>query len=80
MFDPLSPRAAAAPSGKHAVPAWRAVASALRAVAPDIEALAQAELAAPSWRAGQGVEDAAFAEGRKDLWRELLRVMKEEGT
>jgi len=81
MWQPLAAPAASRPQpAKHDAQAWRAVASALRSVAPDLTALAHAELQAPSWRRGQSVEEAAFAEGRKDLWRELLRIIEEART
>jgi hypothetical protein len=70
-WDPFAP----APHPTLAVdPAWVALAAALRQAAPAVEAIALAELTAPSWRPGETAEHAAYAEGGKAVWRTLLAL------
>jgi hypothetical protein len=77
-FDPLSPSPApAAATARHDAPDWRAVLAALRPVRASLHAIAERELRGPSWRPGGSIEDAAHAEGRKDLWREILSALEE---
>jgi hypothetical protein len=58
-------------------PAWEALAAALRAVAPQVQAVATPHLTAPSWRPGETAEHAAYAEGGKAVWRLLLALSQE---
>lgn len=74
------PRRAADQARAQAVhDAWAAVVAALRPVAASVTMLADEEIARPSWRPGETIEDAAWREGRKMVWRELLRRMDERG-
>jgi hypothetical protein len=75
MFDPL---AAGPPPAAPAEDAeWQRIVAALRAVAPSVAAVAAREMDRPSWRPGQRVEDAAFAEGRKAVWRQIMAAMED---
>ncbi|MFN7000502.1 MAG: hypothetical protein ACK4ST_10800 [Elioraea tepidiphila] len=76
MFNPLTSAPPPAPALRDEE--WRAVAAALRPVAAQLRALAARELERPSWMPGQSVEDAAFAEGRKLMWRQMLMAMEDE--
>ena len=60
--------------------ALAALAAALRAVAPQLRAVAEAQLMAPSWRPGETVEHAAYAEGGKAVWRFLMQITERERT
>jgi hypothetical protein len=71
-WQPLDPTPAAAVA--TADPAWQALGAALRAVEPQLRAVAQAHLVAPSWRPGETAEHAAYAEGAKATWRLLLAL------
>lgn len=77
MFDPMGPPGQAAGATLRDAEAWRAVAAALRQVAPSLRVVAARDLDQPSWRPGERVEDAAYAEGRKQVWRMLLAAMEE---
>jgi hypothetical protein len=59
--------------------AWEVMIAALRPVAVSVRHLAEAELMRPSWRPGETVEEAAFREGRKRVWRDLIAAL-ERGT
>lgn len=73
MFDPLGVQPPPAPVEDAD---WKAVAMALRVVAASVAAVAAREMGRPSWQPGQRVEDAAFAEGRKAVWRQILAAME----
>jgi hypothetical protein len=73
MFDPLGMAPPAAAPELDAD--WQRLVAALRTVAPAVASVAARELDRPSWRPGQQVEDAAFAEGRKAVWRQILAAL-----
>jgi hypothetical protein len=78
MFNPLDPAAAPTPRARRLdTPEWRAVLAALRPVSAAVAAIADAELRRPSYRPGLSLDDAAFVEGRKELWRDILAALQE---
>lgn len=59
--------------------AWAALAAALRPVAASVWLIGEAELRRPSWRPGETLEEAAFSEGRKQAWRDLMAGVERRG-
>lgn len=78
MFNPLEPAAAPPPRARRLdTPDWRAVLAALRPVSAAVAAIADAELRRPTYRPGLSLDDAAFIEGRKEMWREIMTGLQE---
>ncbi|WP_027284501.1 hypothetical protein [Rubritepida flocculans] len=70
-WDPFAPQQAAPPRDEET----EALAVLLRQRGELVLRLAERELRAPGWRPGEGAAEAAWREGRKEVWRWLRHLV-----